>query len=281
MSRYVDKEKLLKVIWENSYILSDAYNSRSYGMFTKGIEQAVDECIVDNVAEVRHEVWIKPSEFSEPICSLCAKSSKSQFGLEYDYCPHCGARMDGKINEEEIQKAMCVHTAVLSSLEPGSKFKLNRSSSLYVVLEHTENGTFVVSEDGRSIDFGKTNNWKLSNIRDSLNAGYYNMISAIVGKENIILTKRDLSSLDGVSDYGTCMDFVTILSHSEYVKYRSVLTEKYWDDSTYLLTPWSCTKQAVVCKVEPDKTVSDVKITDDITCKPAFTLKSDITVYDQ
>ena len=48
---------------------------------------------------------------------------------------------------------------------------------------------------------------------------------------------RDLSSLDGQSEYGTCKDFVSLISIDEYRKYRSVIPnfEEWW----WTLTPYS------------------------------------------
>ncbi len=41
--------------------------------------------------------WIKPTMYSEHICSYCGKSPKIFFGLLSPYCPNCGAKMKGGV----------------------------------------------------------------------------------------------------------------------------------------------------------------------------------------
>ena len=40
--------------------------------------------------------WVKPTMYSEHICSNCGKSPKMFFGLLSPYCPNCGAKMKGE-----------------------------------------------------------------------------------------------------------------------------------------------------------------------------------------
>lgn len=42
--RCIYAEKLRDLIYRHHYVLVDSTNSRDYGMFTVGIEQAIDEC---------------------------------------------------------------------------------------------------------------------------------------------------------------------------------------------------------------------------------------------
>ena len=53
-----------------------------------------------DVAPVRHGRWIKPVPGDgEPYCSECHTEQPWFYGYGYyepDYCPACGARMDGK-----------------------------------------------------------------------------------------------------------------------------------------------------------------------------------------
>ena len=39
--------------------------------------------------------WIKPTPYSEEVCSNCGRSPKIFFGLLSPYCPTCGAIMEG------------------------------------------------------------------------------------------------------------------------------------------------------------------------------------------
>lgn len=84
---------------------------------------------------------------------------------------------------------------------------------------------------------GNSNNWTESMLRRELDV-LADKISDEVGKENIVPFARNLISMDGQTEYGTCTDRVSLLEFDEYRKYRSMLpnTDDYW---WWLLTPWS------------------------------------------
>ena len=48
-----------------------------------------------DVVEERHGVWVKTSYPEVHRCSCCNKPSNTSHGL-HNYCPECGAKMDGK-----------------------------------------------------------------------------------------------------------------------------------------------------------------------------------------
>ena len=58
-----------------------------------------------DVAPVRHGRWIKPVPGDgEPYCSECHAEQPWFYGYGYyepDYCPNCGALMDGKEDEHD------------------------------------------------------------------------------------------------------------------------------------------------------------------------------------
>jgi len=43
MSKYINADELMEIIKTHHYMLANAINSRDYGMFTTGIEQAISE----------------------------------------------------------------------------------------------------------------------------------------------------------------------------------------------------------------------------------------------
>ena len=56
----------------------------------------VNEIPTADVVEVRHGEWIKRTEHLYK-CSLCGNSAfMSLGGIPCNYCPECGAKMDGK-----------------------------------------------------------------------------------------------------------------------------------------------------------------------------------------
>ena len=96
MNEYVDKGRLLKVICENSYVLTDKHNSTSYGMLIDGINQAVEMATVNNVQEVKHAHWIKVYSNSKATVYECSNCKHLTFGTS-DYCI-CGAKMEVEYN---------------------------------------------------------------------------------------------------------------------------------------------------------------------------------------
>lgn len=84
----------------------------------------------------------------------------------------------------------------------------------------------------------KSNDWVKSWLREYLNTEFIEKIADEIGEENIVSFKRDLLSLDGQTEYGECVDKVSLLTVDEYRKYRSLIpnTDDYW---WWLVTPWS------------------------------------------
>ena len=74
-----------------------------YGVTIKAIEGIADECAAADVVEVRHGNWIiKTDEFGNEymMCSYCEDEFYPAYEDTVDstpnYCPTCGARMDGE-----------------------------------------------------------------------------------------------------------------------------------------------------------------------------------------
>lgn len=83
--------------------------------------------------------------------------------------------------------------------------------------------------------FGDNNDWKESDIRKYLNGEFYDQLAAAVGEENIIPIERNLWSLDGQTEYGTCEDKVSLISVDEYRENRAMIPNVgYW---WWTLTP--------------------------------------------
>ena len=77
--------------------------------------------------------------------------------------------------------------------------------------------------------FGSNNDWKESDIRKYLNGQFAEKLATEIGIENIIQFERDLLSLDGQTEYGSCNDMVSLLNVDEYRKYRKNITNAgYW-----------------------------------------------------
>lgn len=116
----------------------------------------------------------------------------------------------------------------------GDTFEL--AGSTWMVLDINEKGYYCLSSSIEDREFDEdSNDWKSSSLRKYLNGEYLEKICDSVGSENIVSFERDLISLEGRNDYGTCEDKVSLLTFDEYRKYREVIElNEYW----WLLTPW-------------------------------------------
>lgn len=109
----------------------------------------------------------------------------------------------------------------------------------WTILDITDKGYLCLADKyGKDVRFDSDcNNWSASDLCNHLNIDLLKVLEDAVGAENIIPFERDLLSLDGQTEYGTCEDKVSLLSVDDYRKYRKLIpnADYYW----WLLTPWS------------------------------------------
>ncbi len=136
-----------------------------------------------------------------------------------------------------------------TGLKVGDTFELIEKK--WKILGSNGNGVFCLCMESlgdKTLD-SKCNEWTSSNLRDYLSTEIYKKICEEIGTENVIGFERDLLSLDGQSEYGTCKDFVSLISIDEYRKYRSMIPnfKEWW----WTLTPYStkCNDDARWCSV--------------------------------
>ena len=103
--RLIDADALMKVIREHDYPLRSHFNSTDNGMFTIGVQQAVDDApTIDAVPVVRGE-WVKSDDYKGwLVCSACHDCYVDNAwvnGKKWRYCPNCGAKMDGEKGESK------------------------------------------------------------------------------------------------------------------------------------------------------------------------------------
>lgn len=98
MPRLIDADKLMETIKVHHYpLVVKGLNSTDYGMFTLGIQQAVDEQPTVEAEPVRHGRWIKernPMMYQLiPYVWVCDQCGTA-FYYKTPYCGECGAKMD-------------------------------------------------------------------------------------------------------------------------------------------------------------------------------------------
>lgn len=94
-----------------------------------------------------------------------------------------------------------------------------------MVLEHMDDGTLcmVLDEDFKS-EFGETNNFAESKLRKKLNGEYLDeWVKCGAVKEDFVLMEVDLTTNDGLKDYGTCECFLAPRTCDQHRKYRYLI----------------------------------------------------------
>lgn len=89
MAEYIDREK----IFPNGVFFVNADNPSA------SVDELIDRICglpVADVVEVRHGKWRKRKNWRLYVCSECSHENDNP----YRYCPNCGAKMDGKENDE-------------------------------------------------------------------------------------------------------------------------------------------------------------------------------------
>ena len=127
---------------------------------------------------------------------------------------------------KEIPELKIGDTIVIADIT-WRKFKEDENGNSYMLADD-------IYEESK---FGSTNDWRDSVIRKNL-VSFAEKIKEEIG-DNIMPIKVDLFSHDGLDDYGTCEDLVSILTYDLYRNNRKniKLADKWWWLSTPNSTP--------------------------------------------
>ena len=136
-----------------------------------------------------------------------------------------------KVIKEKLEKKK------YAGLKIGDTFEL--IGKKWKILDSNENGVFCLCMEsiGDKTFDSSCNEWTSSDLRDYLNSDIYKKIIDEIGEENVIEFERNLLSLDGQTEYGTCKDKFSLISSDEYRKYRNLIPN--FDDWWWMLTPYS------------------------------------------
>ena len=121
-------------------------------------------------------------------------------------------------------------------LKVGDKFDLAETN--WTILDIKEEGYLCLADSIGDMEFDtESNNWTTSALREYLNTEFIENIADEIGAENIAKFGRDLTSLDGQTEYENCLDSVSLLTVDEYREYRQFIpnTGDWW----WLASPWS------------------------------------------
>lgn len=152
--------------------------------------------------------------------------------------------------------------------KPGIGKTIEVAGINWLVLDKLEKGYFAISKDfyGRYREFDDNcNDWKSSDLRNELNTDLRKKIESELGTDSLVEFERNLLSLDGQAEYGTCRDYVSLISVDEYRKYRKLLpnTGKWW---------WTLTPDSTACNDDDTfvRVVSPSGYFDDFDCNGSY-----------
>ena len=131
----------------------------------------------------------------------------------------------------EIKTSYCLQGVKLADILVGETFKLGKHE--FVVLEHSKETTAVIIKDllNGSKQFGGNNNFDGSYLDEECQK-FADEIAGIVGGENLVEHTVDLTSDDGLRDYGKVKRKMSLLTTELYRRYVYILDkfklDKWW-----------------------------------------------------
>lgn len=131
----------------------------------------------------------------------------------------------------EIKTSYGLQRVKLSDIPVGETFKIGKHE--FVVLEHSKETTAVILKQLliESRTFGSNNNFDGSSVDEECKK-FAEEICGIVGAENLVEHTVDLTSNDGLKDYGKVRRKMSLLTTELYRRYVYILDkfklEKWW-----------------------------------------------------
>lgn len=125
----------------------------------------------------------------------------------------------------------------LADIHAGGTFTVDGME--FVVLEQTGETTAVITKKVlETMAFGSANNFDGSDVDDCCREFAEDLFEKI-GIENVVEHTVDLTSDDGLKDYGTVTRMVSLLTAEQYRKYVDILDQHKPDSWWWLATPHS------------------------------------------
>lgn len=169
----------------------------------------------------------------------------------------------------------------LQDIAEGECFKLADDEE-FIVLEQNVGQTIVLRKEPIcNMRFGKNNNFKESDVLNKLK-DYQKKIQRIVGERSLKEFCLDLTSLDGLCDYGKIDVKMGVLTLEMARKYVHITDKHKTKEYCWLATPWSTKKHyndiGVLC-VSPSGNIYYYFFNNcDFGVRPLFILDSDIVL---
>ncbi len=169
----------------------------------------------------------------------------------------------------------------LADVPEGEVVKI--SGQEFVVLEHIDDLTHLITKDliKEKSKFSEENNNYEGSLIDDICEAATELLEDLVGKNNVVEFELDLTSDDGLKDYGKIRRKLAPMTADMYRKYVEILDKynpkKYW----WLATPYSTKRHDNDCWVKcvsPSGRLDGDYYDNDDGVRPFCILKSDIFV---
>ena len=187
------------------------------------------------------------------------------------------------LTEEQVKKLMeaCgVQHKQPADFKAGDTVKIGDFEMVVLEQHGTETSLILKNLYAEESEFGENNNYDDSYV-DKKCQEFAKALADIVGEDNLVLHEVDLTSDDGLKDYGTVERRASLITADMYRKYVDILDKFKLDRCWWLATPWSTKRHDndtwAKC-VAPSGRVSFDIYYNDIGVRPFCILKSNIFV---
>lgn len=168
----------------------------------------------------------------------------------------------------------------LSTVAPGGVIEFGEDE--FVVLDHYEGGTLVISKDfmEENVKFGDNTDFNGSNVQRVLYEDILPKIEAAVGKDSILSQTVKLTTVDNQDVYKDATGRIRLLTFDEERKYNPLIVNEELDDYWWLMTPWTSNDRLnyPVTVVSPSGDISIRFYYGQYGVRPVLYLKSNIFV---
>ena len=168
----------------------------------------------------------------------------------------------------------------LSTVAPGGVIDLGEDE--FVVLDHDEGGTLVISKDfmEEDVKFGDNTDFNGSNVQRVLYEDILPKIEAAVGKDSILSQTVKLTTVDNQDVYKDATGRIRLLTFDEARKYNPLIVNEELDDYWWLMTPWTSNDRLnyPVAVVSPSGVICYRDFDNLSGVRPVLYLKSNIFV---
>ena len=186
-----------------------------------------------------------------------------------------------ELTKEQLKQLGIVNEPIATLSDDGKTAKIGEYE--FIVLKKNEETVELLLKDtlGNRIFDSDCNNFAKSEIRKYLD-GFADKLAELVGEENIVKHMVDLTTLDGLKDYGSCECRVSLLTAKQYADNVYIIDEFKLDKWWWLANAWSTEKHDIkysVCLVSSGGLIRSGNYYDNYGgVRPFCILKSNIFV---